>query len=267
MENTIANQLPTDIAFEKQLGQLATWVRVMRQAGLPIEEALQMPIDDPEMRKRLVRFWNSGGYESTMTQTTMTQKLARAIGIPVFGIEEAVQHFGVKPTRAQLSALAEIPFTEAELRECKDTHVLVAVFPMSIIEIRGKVPANQRLFCDQDWYNKESFAKDRGEAAWHLVRKTPVTNSTSKTWDEQQALLAKDGETPTARVMVYTIIGHFLATGERLFENPYVRCLGVDSDGRRVYVGDFVSSGLSVSGGWGACRFSSIGLASARKLS
>ena len=111
MENTIANQLPTDIAFEKQLGQLATWVRVMRQAGLPIEEALQMPIDDPEMRKRLVRFWNSGGYESTMTQTTMTQKLARAIGIPVFGIEEAVQHFGVKPTRAQLSALADIPFT------------------------------------------------------------------------------------------------------------------------------------------------------------
>ena len=191
MENTIANQLPTDIAFEKQLGQLATWVRVMRQAGLPIEEALQMPIDDPEMRKRLVRFWNSGGYESTMTQTTMTQKLARAIGIPVFGIEEAVQHFGVKPTRAQLSALAEIPFTEVELRECKDTHILVAVFPMSIIEIRGKVPANQRLFCDQDWYNKEAFAKDRGEIGWHLIRKTPVENSTNKTWNDQQALRGK----------------------------------------------------------------------------
>ena len=138
---------------------------------------------------------------------------------------------------------------------------------MSIIEIRGKVPANQRLFCDQDWYNKESFAKDRGEAAWHLVRKTPVTNSTSKTWDEQQALLAKDEETPTARVMVYTIIGHFLATGERLFENIYVRCSDVDSRGNRVYVGGFDSDGLRVVSFWDGYRDSSIGLASARKLS
>ncbi len=221
-----------------------------------------MPIDDPEMRKRLVRFWTSGGYEPTTTQ-----KIARVIGIPVFGVEEAVQHFSVKPTRAQLSALAEIPFTEAELRECKDTHILVAVFPMSIIEIRGKVPANQRLFYDQDWYNKESFAKDRGEAAWHLVRKTPVTNSTLKTWDEQQALLAKNEETPTARVMVYAIIGHFLATGERLFENIYVRCSDVDSLGRRVYVGYFDSNGLLVDYYWDDRRVSYIGLSSARKLS
>jgi len=260
-KNTIANQLPTDVTFEKQLGQLATWVRVMRQAGLPIEEALQTPIDDPEMRKRLVRFWNSGGYEPTTTQ-----KLARAIGIPVFGIEEAVQHFGVKPTRAQLSALAEIPFTEAELRECKDTHILVAVFPMSIIEIRGKIPRDQRLFYNQDWYNKESFAKDRGEAAWHLVHKTPVANSTSKIWDEQQALLAKNEETPTARVMVYTIIGHFLVTNERLFENVYVRCSDVDSRGNRVYVGDFDSDGLLVHAYWGGGRSDFLGVASARKF-
>jgi len=262
MVNSTANQLPTDVTFEKQLGQLATWVRVMRQAGLPIEEALQMPIDDPEMRKRLVRFWNSGGYEPTTTQ-----KLARAIGIPVFGIEEAVQHFGVKPTRAQLSALAEIPFTEAELRECKDTHILVAVFPMSILEIRGK--DERKLFYSHEdaWYNKQAFAKDRGEAAWHLVRKTPVANSTSKIWDEQQALLAKNEETPTARVMVYTIIGHFLATGERLFENIYVRCSDVDSIGYRVVVGYFGSDGLGVGNcRWDGYRSSDIGVASARKF-
>ena len=261
MVNSTANQLPTDVTFEKQLGQLATWVRVMRQAGLPIEEALQMPIDDPEMRKRLVRFWNSGGYEPTTTQ-----KLARAIGIPVFGIEEAVQHFGVKPTRAQLSALAEIPFTEAELRECKDTHILVAVFPMSILEIRGK--DERKLFYSHDdaWYNKQAFAKDRGEAAWHLVRKTPVANSTSKTWDEQQALLAKNEETPTARVMTYTIIGHFLATGERLFENIYVRCSVVDSRGHRVVVGNFASGGLHVHSFWDGHRHDYIGVASARKF-
>ncbi|OGG37565.1 hypothetical protein A2110_02445 [Candidatus Jorgensenbacteria bacterium GWA1_54_12] len=58
MVNSTASQLPTDVQFEKQLGQLATFVRVMRQAGLPIEEALQMPITDPSMRRRLITFWN-----------------------------------------------------------------------------------------------------------------------------------------------------------------------------------------------------------------
>jgi hypothetical protein len=260
MVNSTANQLPTDVAFEKQLGQLTTFVRVMRQAGLPIEEALQMPINDPDMRKRLVRFWNSGGYESTTTQ-----KLARAIGIPIFGIEEAIQHFGVKPTRAQLSALAEVPFTEAELREVKDTHILVAAFPLSILEIRDKV--ERKLFCSHEdaWYNKQVFAKDHGEARWQLVRKTLVSNSTSKTWAEQQALLIKNEEVPTAQVMTYTIIGHFLATHERLFEKIYVRTSDVDSDGLRVDVGFFDSDGLNVDIYWDDNRDDDLGMASARK--
>jgi hypothetical protein len=262
MVNSTASQLPTDVQFEKQLGQLSTFVRIMRQAGLPIEEAIQKPIDDPEMRKRLVRFWNSGGFEATTSQ-----KLAREImGKNYFGIEEAIQHFGVKPTKAQLSALAEISLTEAELRECKDTHILVAVFPMSILEIRSKVPSDQRLFYDQDWYNKESFAKSKGETSWQLVRKTPVENSTNKTWSDQQALLGKNEETPTAQIMVYTIIGHFLSVGERLFENVYVRCSDLDSDGHRVYVGYFDSEGLCVNiFSDGNCH-DFLGLASARKF-
>lgn len=261
MVNSTANQLPTDVQFEKQLGQLSTFVRVMRQAGLPYE-ALQAPIDDPDMRKRLVRFWLSGGYEPT----TM-QKLAREImGKNYFGIEEAVQHFGVKPTRAQLSALAEIPLTEAELRECKDTHILVAVFPLSVLDNRGKVERSLFYSHEDAWYNKQAFAKDKGEAHWQLVRKTPVENSTNKTWQDQQALLAKNEETPTAQIMVYAIIGHFLATGERLFENVYVRCSDLDSDGRRVYVGDFGSGGLDVSNYSDDYRSGNLGLSSARKF-
>ncbi len=232
-------------------------------AGLTDELAKRV-IDskDNELAAKVVRFIQNGGFEATTSQ----KQAHEIMGKNIFGIEEAVQHFGVKPTRAQLSALAEVPFTEAELRECKNTHILVAVLPMSILDIRGKVSRNQRLFYDQDWYNKEAFAKDCGEAAWHLVRKTPVKNSTSKTWNEQQALLAENEEMPTARVMIYTIIGHFLVTGERLFENIYVRCSDVDSGGDRVYVGDFASGGLGVSGHWGGNRDDGIGVASARKF-
>jgi hypothetical protein len=212
-----------------------------------------------DLAAKVVRLIQNGGFEATTSQ-----KRAREImGRNMFGIEEAIKHFGVNPSRQQLAALAEVPFTEAMLEACKKTHVLVALFPLSITEIRGKMTS--KLFYDQSWYNRESFAKDRGDVSWQLVRKTPVENSTSKTWNEQQALLSKDDETPTARVMVYAIIGHYLATGERLFERIYVRCSDLVSGGYRVRVGYFDSVGLYVNNYWGVNPYGYIGLSSARK--
>jgi hypothetical protein len=172
-----------------------------------------------------------------------SQQRAREIkGQNFFGTEGAIKHFGVNPSKAETAALAEVLFTEETLESCKDTHVLVAVFPMSILDIRGKV--ERKLFYDHSWYNKESFAKDKGEIGWRLVRKTPVPDSTSKTLDEQQVLLDQNEETPSARVMVYMIIGHYLATGERLFEElPMVRTSSLASVGGKrpkcVGVGNF----------------------------
>ena len=226
------------------------------------DELAQRVIDSKgnDLAVKVVRLIRNGGFEPTTSQ-----KRAREImGRNMFGIEEAIQHFGVNPSRQQLDALSEVPFTEAILEECKDTHVLVAVFPLSIFEIRGKVQG-KGLFYSQDWYNKQAFAKDRGEIEWQLVRKTPIANSTSKTWPDQQALLSENEETPKARVMVYTMIGHFLATGERLLEKIYVRCSDVDSDGHHVAVGVFDSDGLIVNDRWGDDRNVSLGLASARK--
>jgi hypothetical protein len=263
MENIAS---PTPVAPVKVITRASECLRMLMEAGLTFD-AFQAPIDDPDMRKRLVHFWMSGGYEATTTQ-----KAARTIvDKNFFGIEEAVTHFGVRPTRSQLAALAEVPFTEAELREVKNTHVLVAVFPLSILDIRDcaktkKLPNSQRFFYDQDWYNKQAFAKDRGDVSWVLVRKTPVENSTSKTWQEQQVLLSDKEETPTARVMIYTIIGHFLATGERLFEEVYVRCSDLDSGGGRVGVGYFVADGVIVYSSWLGHRVDLLGLSASRKF-
>jgi hypothetical protein len=180
---------------------------------------------------------------------TTNQEMARKImGKNFFGIEEAIQYFRVKPKKNE--RLSVIEWTEEELGTVRDTHVLVAVFPLSILKIRGRV--DRRLFYSHEdaWCNQHAFAKEQGEAGWALVRKTPVEHSTSKTWQEQQALLSTDEETPTARVMAYTIIGHFLATGDRLFESIYVRCSDRDSYGDRIVVGYFDRDGLGVSGRW-----------------
>lgn len=235
----------------------------LEAAGLN-DDLAQRVIDSKgnDLAAKVVRLIENGGFEPTTSQKT-----ARAImGRNFFGIEEAIKCFGVNPSRAQTAALSEVPFSEAVLEEVRDTHVLVAVFPLSILEVRGKV--ERKLFYSHEgsWYNKESFAKDRGETSWHLVRKTPVDDSTSKTWDEQQALLGKNEETPSAQVMVYTIIGHHLTGGERLFERIYVRTSSVGSYGHRVGVGLFDEFGLYVfCSWWDGDRDGYIGVSSARK--
>lgn len=234
----------------------------LEAAGLN-DELAQKVIDSKgnDLAAKVVRLILNGGFEPSTSH-----KQARAImGKNFFGVEEAIKHFGVNPSKQQLAYLAEVPFTEEVLKSCKDTHVLVAVFPMSILDIRGKV--ERKLFYSHDdaWYNKQAFAEDKGEVGWQLVRKVPIADSTNKTWNEQQALLSKDEETPKAQVVVYTIIGHFLATGERLFENIYVRCSDLDSDGLRVSVGDFDAEGLHVNDWYDGHRRGGLGLSAARK--
>ncbi len=195
------------------------------------------------------------------------EKRAREImGRNFFGIEEGVKHFGVNPTHRQLATLSKIPFSKEVLERLRNTHVLVAVFPLSIIEIRS---IEQELFynhynCKDTWYSKEFFAKEYGEVTWQLVRKTPVNNSFSKNWQEQQALLSKDDEVLNAQVMIYTIFGYYLATGERLFENIYVRTSSVASNGERVHVGSFNSGGLAVGSYWADDRSGYLGVSSAK---
>jgi hypothetical protein len=231
----------------------------LETAGLT-EPLAQKVIDSKgnELAAKVVKFIQNGGFEPATGQ----KRACEIMGTNMFGVEEAIQYFGVNPTRQQTFALSEIPFSEEVLQKAKDTHILIAVFPLSIFEIRGRV--DSKLFCDQSWYNAESFAKEHGEASWQLVRKTPVDNSTSRNWEEQLSLIGEEDEVPTAKVMVYTIIGHYLATGERLFEHIYVHTSSVDSVGDRVLIGLF-ADGLDVSEDWDDFRSNSVGISSARR--
>ena len=225
-------------------------------------------VADDGLAARLMKFALTGGYEPSTSHVC-----ARGImGKNMLGPDVAIKHFGIQATKQELAALSEIPFSEETLVACKDTHILVAVPVPSILAIRNGVAktklsnGQKSLFYKQDWYDKEAFAKAKGEFRWHLVRKTPVDNSTGKNWDEQQALLGKDEETPSAQVMVYTIIAYFLVTGERLFEGVYVRCSDLSTRTATVSaVGCFVAVGLRVGNSWDSVRDDRLGVASARK--
>lgn len=215
---------------------------------------------DPAFVEGIARWMLAEVYESSPLQ----EKVREIMGKNFFGVKEAIKHFGVTPSKQQLIYLAKIPFTEDVLESCKDTHVLVAVFPMSILDICGKVERN--LFHRyNDARLKQVFVQDKGDVGWRLVRKVPVDDLVNKTWSEQQALLPKEEEIPKAQVMVYTIIGHFLATGERLFENIYLRCLDLESVGNRICVGNFNAEGLYVDRYWDTGRSDYLGVSAVRK--
>jgi putative methanogenesis marker protein 6 len=199
--------------------------------------------------------------------STTSQKHAREImGKNFFGLEEAVKYFGINPTPQQLTALSKIPFSEAMLKQSKDTHILVAVLPLSILEIRDKV--DRKLFYNHEtaWYNEQPFAKAHDEVSWRLVRKVPVKDSIPKDYQEQQALFSKDDEAPTAQVVVYTIIGQFLNTGEWIIKQKYAYTSSIDSRGNCVYVTDVGLNGLGISDYWDAVFYDDEDIPSPRKL-
>ena len=189
------------------------------------------------------------------------------MGNNFFGIGRAIIYFKVHPTDKQRAALAEVPFSEATLRQCRPTHILVAVFPLSILEIRGRVdPYPAYDYEMASWCNEQEFMQSPGEeASWQLVRKTPVPKSLYKEWDEQEDLIGRHCKVPTAQVMIYAIVGHWLATGECLFGTTYVRTSSFCSDGRRVVVGHFYGGGPYVSVRWDDYRRDYLGLASIQK--
>ncbi len=244
------------------------WDTLMTAFGNRADEAVEM-INTQGVADRIAALILNNGYELTTSQA----RAREIMGTNFFGIEEAVKHFGVSLSRRQIAYMSEIPFSEATLEACKDTHLLVAVTPISVVEIRTKMaevklPKGQKSFlCHQDWYDGQAFANEKGQLEWWLVHKTPVPDSLTKTWEQQQRLLDENiEETPKAQTMVYAIIGHFLTTGELLFEEVWVRCSDLGSGGCRVDVGRFDAGGLRVNNNWDGYAYGYLGLASSRKF-
>lgn len=212
-----------------------------------------------ELAVKVVAYIRRGGYEATTSQ-----KVAREImGENFLGIEEASQHFGVKFGK-ELARFDEIPFPEAVLEECKDTHILFAGFPLTILAVRSKVLRDLFWQHKYAWYNKQAFAKkEKVGLRWYLIRKDIVPESTSKTYQEQLAMLSEDEEVPKACEVVYMTILYFLATGTRLFGSIYARCQDESASGYRVSVGRF--DGLVVYD-WYDAAYHSIGVVASWKI-
>ena len=171
-------------------------------------------------------------------------------------------------TVEQITALAESLPSEDILKWCKDNGYAVMPAPpqaCSTLDVR-EIQSAHFYTKTGGWYADQKFAReDKTSFGWLLIKKTPVSNSTSKTWNEQNKLLSALEKVPNAAEMSWFITTYFEVRGVRLFEGVYVRTSSLDSGGNRVHVGDFDSDGLSVSHYWGDRRDDHIGLSAARK--
>ena len=95
-----------------------------------------------------------------------------------------------------------VPWTRETLESVKETHVLVAVLPFSIMDL-WRMLGNE-LFCDcqgEEWFKGKRYAEMREAPAWHLVRKDAVPNSASRSWAEQRARPAEHCASHRVRCM------------------------------------------------------------------
>jgi hypothetical protein len=137
-------------------------------------------------------------------------------------------YYGHTLTNEERDRLDWISFSEETLQKSRETHILVPGFPMTIAEIRAKVPA---AFTSRFWDSGRHgpyFDDDIGAAAnekvrlqWFLLRRNIVQGSTSKTYDEAVRMLGPDEELPRACELVNAMVVYWLATGTKLFSGLY----------------------------------------------
>ncbi|MFA5358220.1 MAG: hypothetical protein WC310_00145 [Patescibacteria group bacterium] len=199
-------------------------------------------------------------------------KLARAIlGNDFITPEEVAKTRGITYTEEQLRQFSNtLPKVEVLqwLREHGYMLVPGPANPIALLDIRVM---NATYFYSKEggWYanDSEKFSRDdKAAVKWLAVRKDIVPDSTSKTWEEQTVLLSSDEYVPNAGEFAWAITTYYAVRGIYLFPGLYARTSSVGSDGGRVDLGDFGSSGLRVDYYFDDNRSGDLGVASARKL-
>lgn len=253
------------------LGQIHEWLGAFgRKGGTP--DLLQASLEDQTLMERLVYSWQSGEYKPTTSQ-----ELAKAI-MPkghFFGPEDWLTHFGgrVKFNKTQLTKVAEIPWSEEELKNpgINQPHFLF----LGIEKLDGKslnlpkwhevYPSREEhpKFHTDSWYLEEPYAKDTCQLCWYLMPVGAVKGSDNHTRRYQQAMLLDSYEVPSIVERVMANILFYLLNSKYLDQELYARTR--DKGGRQVSVGGWFNHGVRIDN-WNVVNYSYIGVAASRKI-
>ena len=186
---------------------------------------------------------------SAMVASSLVTEVRRAyeiMGENVLGIKRVIKHFHVTYTNHELRGLALVPFSEETLERCKNTHLLIAGYPMSISQIFKRIPENFRnmFFEKTPVYTHETFITHKKvDLRWYLIRKEIFMNESRLTFPQQQVkfkVLFPSEEITRACELVYAMALHLLVKKTSLLKDGYARCGDLDKwESRVVIASDF----------------------------
>ena len=183
MGRTIANQAtPSQVS-----GRLATWHRVMEEAGLEYED-LQVPIDDPNFRSSLVEFWRRRGavvaasdVDAIVFPTISTAEVVEAILADwanfyrEIGVEVDLSELRV-PTRREgfgrLIVVAKGMSPERVFQKCREHFQCWKYMNESLDEIVFDRDGVDRKFRRSDHETHAVWVRDRDEADKELKNRS-----------------------------------------------------------------------------------------------
>lgn len=232
-----------------------------KQFGRFVEDALTMALKEVAPDKEgLQRLIERGGE----FQTHIVSGIARfAAKMPDYTLARTILGKDFISPEDVMKSRKSIVYTDEQLAQFCDTvpsqevlewyrdngYMLVAGpnRPMSLLEIRS---LKKEYFYRKEggWYAEQKFAEiDKADTRWIMHRKEAVPKSTLKNSSKEQALLSDVEITPNAAEVVWCVTTYKAVRNVYLLPNVFVRTSSLDSDGYRVYVGDFGPDGLYVS--------------------
>lgn len=164
---------------------------------------------------------------SNSTERCSLNHAAEIMGVRNFhGPAAAEQHLGIELNTRKYGF---VPFGVQTLMACKKTHVLVASPAISIVEMIGT--ARDVFF--YNWYGRNTFAREKTIAGWHLVAKGRMPSSTSIAIGGAADIIQEDAV--RANLAVYCSVLHRKAAGEWLTAE-YLSTGSISDAGRNVWL-------------------------------
>jgi hypothetical protein len=224
---------------------VAAQQRLWVEFGDDAQRIAERLINSPEFLAKIGTFARVESLEQSSSQS----RARKIMGKNMFGIDDAIKHLGVVPSKFMYADLDSVPFSEKTLFACRDTHILVAVFPMQRSKLWDDIAMR---FINFDKYGIKSGAESMvnaigisSKARWQLIRKTPAAGSSNII--HRHARLPQNEKFVEAADLIYAMIAHFLGSGERLFETRMVRTSNVDVEtSMRITIGTFNQNGFIV---------------------
>lgn len=220
----------TSRTFTHALMRQAEFVDRLRIAGMP-DHFYQQVVSDDKFCQWLVRW----AREKLDYQETATQKRARRLmGDANFhGVPEIERVFGkmTDEERMQAEVIPDEIMTDIVAMSSGKRRRYVLEYDTGISFHTMKNVASGELFGVQNWFNGHLFIRTTEEPRWRIVRKKPTVQLPCSYWVERQELTNRRldrrfNEHLPARRIVYTMILHFMTTGEWLFKED--KCIFTD---------------------------------------